>query len=120
MSALPADIAAATREATLGGWTSQPIRDRYPGARESYSPPSEGFFDSAAHAEAAAAQRGALIGVERRRFTAPVHDLLWIDPTTGIPTYRLKDAAQTADLPVIPARVEVDLEAGTTTLELFG
>lgn len=120
MSAIPADIAAATREATIGGWVSPSMRARYPGARDGYSPPAEGFFDSAAHAQSVAVQRGGLIGIERRLFTAQVFDALWIDPVTGIPTYRLVDGDQAVDMPVIPARFELDLDAMTTSLELFG
>jgi len=120
MPALPADIAAAIRDGVEETWQSSTIKTRYPGARDAGSPASEGFFDDPDDAEAAADQRGALIGTERRRFAAPVQELLWIDPTTGLPTYRLVDGPQTVDASCIPARVELDLEEQQTNLELFG
>lgn len=120
MTALPADIAAGTREATIGGWENQAVKDRYPGARDAYTPPAEGFFDRAADAQVATEQRAALLGVERRRFNVPVNDLLWPDPAAGLPTYRLVDDAQSADLRALPGRIEIDLEAHATNLELFG
>lgn len=120
MPALPADIAAASREAITESWESAAIKARYPGARDQGSPAGEGFFDEPDDAQACADQRGALLGVERRRFSAPVQDLLWIDPATGLPTYRLIDADQQVDAPCIPARFELDLETGETSLELFG
>lgn len=120
MPALPTDIAAASREALTESWESSAIKARYPGARDAGSPAEEGFFDSAADAQQAADQRGALLGVERRRFTVPVQELLWIDPTMGLPTYRLIDAGQMADMPCIPARFELDLDQEETVLELFG
>jgi len=120
MTALPADIAAGTREARVESWQDAAIKARYPGARDAVSPPTEGFFDSAADARTVAAVRAALLGVERRRFSVPIGDLLWPDPTMGVPTYRLVDAEQAVDLPCIAARIEIDLETDTTTLELFG
>lgn len=120
MTALPSDIAAASREALVESWESEAIKARYPGARDAGSPPAEGFFDDPADAQDATDQRGALQGVEARRFAAPVQALLWIDPTTGLPTYQLIDAGQLVDAPCIPARIELDLEAEETTLELFG
>jgi hypothetical protein len=120
MAALPEDIAAASRDALAERWESAAIQARYPGARDAGSPPAEGFFDDPDDAQAAADQRGALLGVERRRFVAPVQALLWIDPTTGLPTYQLVDADQLVDAPCIPARFELDLERDETTLELFG
>lgn len=120
MTANPADIAAATREALIESWSSDAIKTRYVGARDGGSPAAEGFFDDPDDAQAAADQRGALLGTERRRFTVPVQDLLWIDPTVGLPTYRLIDGLQIVDAPCIPARFEIDLEAEMTNLELFG
>lgn len=120
MSALPSDIAAASREALSESWDSAAIKARYPGARDAGSPPAEGFFDDPADAQDAADQRGALLGVERRRFAVPVQALLWIDPAAGLPTYQLVDADQIVDAPCIPARFEMNLESGETTLELFG
>lgn len=120
MAALPADIAAAIRDGVTEQWESAAIKARYRGARDAGSPASEGFFDDPADAASVAAERGALLGVERRRFTVPVQSLLWIDPTQGLPTFRLIDAGQRADMLCIPARIEIDLENQETILELFG
>ena len=120
MPALPQDIAAATRDGIVETWSNAAIQTRYPGARDAGSPPAEGFFDEPSDAQACATARGALIGVERRRFTVPVQDLLWIDPTTGVPTYRLIDATQDVDKSCLAARFEIDLEERQTNLELFG
>lgn len=120
MSALPADIAAASREALIESWESATIKARYPGARDAGSPAGEGFFDDPDDAQAATDQRGALVGVERRRFATAAQALLWIDPTLGLPTYQLIDADQLVDAPCIPARLELDLERDETNLELFG
>ncbi|ARR54550.1 hypothetical protein HY78_14480 [Rhizorhabdus wittichii DC-6] len=120
MSALPIDIAAAIRDGVTELWESAAIKARYPGARDAGSPASEGFFDEPADAASVAAERGALLGAERRRFTVPVQGPLWIDVTAGLPTYRLIDAGQSADLLCIPARIEIDLENQETILELFG
>jgi hypothetical protein len=120
MTALPADIAAGTREATLSSWQDAAIKARHPGAGDALSPPAEGFFDNAADAQTAANQRGALIGVERRRFAVPAAHLLWPDPVSGMPCYALIDGEQAVNLTCLAARIEVDLDADTTTLELFG
>jgi hypothetical protein len=120
MTALPADIAAGTREATLSSWQDPAIKARHPGAGDALSPPAEGFFDNAADARAAANQRGALIGVERRRFAVPAAHLIWSDPTAGVPCFTLIDQEQAVNLTCLAARIELDLDSDITTLELFG
>lgn len=120
MTATAADIAAATRKAIVSNWSSATIHTRYPNARDGLSSPAEGFFDANADADTALAARGALIGTERRRFTVKVADVIWIDPTAGIPTVTLVDAEQGVSGNFLVARYELDLEAETTTLELFG
>ena len=120
MTASTEDIAAGTREATIGSWQDDALHGRYPGARDALTPPAEGFFDVAADAQTAANQRGALIGVERRRFSVPINDVVWFDPVAGLPTVRLVDALQLVDRSCLIARIEVDLETDTTSLELFG
>jgi hypothetical protein len=99
MSALPADIAAATRDALVITWSNAGVAARYPSARDASVAPATGYFDTAASAQALVDARGMLLGSERRRFTVGVQDLLWPD---------------------LFARVEIDLDAETTTLELFG
>lgn len=120
MPALPADIAAATREVAISTWSDTAIAARYPAARDGSVTPATGYFDSAANADTVIQARGALIGVERRRFAVTVQDLVWPDPASGIPTARLIDGEQRADGDFLVARVELDLDAETTSFELFG
>jgi len=120
MPALPEDIAAGMRAANVVAWADAAIKARYAGARDGQTAAAEGFFDSDDDAQAAADARGALLGTERRRFTVPVADLLWFDPSEGIPTLYLVDATQAAELSVMATRIEVDLEADATSLEVFG
>jgi hypothetical protein len=120
MPALSSDIVAASRDATLATWQSATIKARYAGARDEGSPPGEGFFDDPADAQACADARGALLGTERRRFAVPVEDLLWIDPTTGLPSYTLVDDDQQVNAACLVARLELNLEDESTSLELFG
>lgn len=119
MAALPSDIAAAIRERIVVSTSDAAIKARFPTARDMSTEPAEGFFDSAAHAQAAVNQRAALIGQVRRRFAVSVADI--VDVTAGsIPTHRLVDAEQGLDAPMLLARIEVDLEQDTTSMEYFG
>jgi hypothetical protein len=121
MPALPADVAAATRDALLAEWSDGGLHGRYPSARDGLTDPSTGYFDTLADALVAIAARGALIGVDgRRRFSVVVQDLVFVDPTTGMPCVSLTDAEQSVAATLVLTRIEVDLEAETTTLELFG
>jgi hypothetical protein len=120
MPALPADIAAGTRRARIESWSSPTIKARYPSARDGEAQPAEGMFDSAAHAQAALAQRAALFGVERRRFAVPAQDLLWPDPATAILIIHLKEPEQAMDGKTIPARIEINLNDEATSFEVFG
>lgn len=115
-----ADIAAATRAASIAIWAGGAIAARYPNARDGSVTPATGFFDAIGDAQAAANTRGTLIGAERRRFAVEVQELIWPDVENGVPTMRLIDAEQGADLPCLTARIEIDLDAETTSLELFG
>jgi hypothetical protein len=120
MPATATDIGAATRAATIVSWASATIAARYPTARDGAASPAPGWFDLAAHAQAMIDARGGLLGVERRRFAAVVQDELWLDPAAGVPTARLIDGPTAVDAGLIVARLELDLEAETTSLELFG
>ena len=120
MPATGADIAAATRDVVLAQYSSGTIGARYPSARDGLASPANGYFDDVGDAQTVINARGALIGVERRRFAVQVADLLWIDPTTGIPTVALVDSEQAANGNFLVSRIQIDLEAETTTLELFG
>jgi hypothetical protein len=119
--ALPADIGAATRSARVIKREDATIAARYPGARTQDGGPARGYFDTYADADTALGQRAALIGVERRRFAVTAHDLVLINPAAAeIPAAQLVDAEQAIDAAALIARVEVNLDAGTTSLELFG
>ncbi len=120
MPALPADIAAASREAAIATWSDPAIAARYPASRDGSVTPATGFCDSVADAQTLIDARGALIGVERRRFAVTAQDLVWPDPALVMPGARLIDAEQRVDADFLVARVELDLDAGTTSLELFG
>ena len=120
MPATAADIAAASRDAATATWSDPTIAARYPTARDGAAEPATGYFDAIADAQTVAAARGALIGVERRRFTVTVAELIWPTVSTGLPTVRLIDAEQGVDGAFLVARIELDLDAETTTYELFG
>lgn len=120
MPALAADIGAATRDAVTVTWNSATIAARYPGARDGSVAPDDGYFDSVADAQTVIDARAALIGTERRRFVAVVQEVIWPDLSTGLPQIRLIDTENAVDATFIAARLEIDLEAETTTYELFG
>lgn len=120
MPATDADIAAASRDAVTATWSNAAIAVRYPSARDGSLDPARGYFDSLADAQAIADARGALIGVERRRFTVVAEEVLAIDPTSGVPQARVIDSEQALDATMLGARVEVDLEQDRTSMELFG
>lgn len=120
MPAAPADIAAASRDAVTVTWESAAVAARYPSARDGSKEPATGFFDRVADAQTVADARGALLGAEARRFTAIADEPVWPDLAGGAPCARLIDAEQDVDATLIMARIEIDLEAGTTSFELFG
>jgi hypothetical protein len=120
MPALPADIAAASRDAVTATWESAAVAARYPSARDGSAEPATGFFDSIADAQAVVNARGALIGVDRRRYAVGVGEIVWPDLSAGVPSVRLIDAEQRVDGVCLLARIEIDLETETTNLEAFG
>lgn len=120
MPALPADIAAASRDVVTATWANAAIPDRYPSARDGSVTPADGYFDAVADASAVIDARGALIGTERRRFTAIVADISWPSVSVGLPQANLVDAEQSVSGAFFASRLELDLEAETTTYELFG
>jgi len=120
MPATPADIAAASRDVELATWSDATIAARYPSARDGSVTPATGYFDSAADALAMINARGALIGTERRRFAVKVQDVLWPTPETGLPQATVVDAEQPVNGAFLAARIEIDLDAETTSYELFG
>ena len=121
MPALNSDIALAIRDAAIAQWADGGIHGRYPTARDALTAPSVGYFDTLADAVTAITARGALIGVDgRRRFSVTIEAEVWLDPTLGIPVVSLTDTEQAVATSLIVTRIEVDLDAGKTTLELFG
>ncbi|MFS0737558.1 hypothetical protein ABC347_10955 [Sphingomonas sp. 1P06PA] len=120
MPAQTADIGLAIREAAAEPWSNAAVLARYPNARDGAAAPAEGFFDATSDAATAVAQRGVLIGTERRRFNVAVADLLWVDPATGIPTVTLVDAENAVNGAHLVTRLALNLETGVTELDLFG
>lgn len=121
MPADPADIGPAMRDAAVASWSSATIAARYPSqARDGSLTPSEGYFDSIADAQTMANARGALIGTEARRFGVKAGDLVWPTVSTSVPCFALVDAEQSVNATLIATRIEIDLDAETTTIELFG
>jgi hypothetical protein len=121
MPATTGDIAAASRDVAVASWTSATIAGRYPSARDGSTEPAVGYFDTQADAQTMVDARATLIGTERRRFAVAVGDVLWPSISTAVPTMALTDAEQSASaLNCLVARIEIDLEAETTNIELFG
>ena len=124
MPALDADVARATRAAATDIQSSAPVLARQPGARDGLANPRRGYFDSIADAATVNADAFALIGTERRRFAVRVQDA--IEPVGGFaasqvtPTVTFTDANLAASGAFLVARIEIDDEAGTTALEMFG
>lgn len=120
MPATPTDIAGGSRAAITAEWSSATILGRYPSAGDGRVAPREGFFDAVSDAQTVANAAGALLGVERRRFSVSIDGLTSFDPTTGTPTVQLVDSEQGASGMFLCARIELDLESERTSLELFG
>ncbi len=120
MPANPADISQAIRPARIENWSSDAVKARFPNARDGLASPAEGFFDIAADGATAIAQRAAIFGTERRHFVAEAQDLVWPDPTAGLPLVRLIDPELKVDGNHIPARIELSLEDESTADEVFG
>jgi hypothetical protein len=120
MPALPADIAAASRDVVTATWADAAIAARYPSARDGSVEAAEGYFDSVADAQAMVSARGTLIGVEARRFAVEVADVLWPALAGTVPCFALTDGEQAASGTLIAARFELDLESNKTTVELYG
>lgn len=120
MVALTGDIGAAIRAAVIVEQSDSAIKARWPGARDTLASPAEGFFDSASDAATVLSARFALIGAFRQRYGIDVDDLIIVDPATGLPTHRLIDTEQQVDDALLLARIEVDLETETTSMEEFG
>ena len=120
MSALPADIVRATRQARIVRRTDAAIQSAFVKARDQGDDPQAGYFQNAADASAALEAQAALIGTFRRRFSARLAEPVWIDPLTEVPTWHLTDSETDMDDDVIVTRIEIDLEEETTLVEVIG
>ncbi|HEV7658839.1 MAG TPA: hypothetical protein VGO55_03235 [Allosphingosinicella sp.] len=120
MPATTADITASSRRARIEAWSDAAVQTRYPNARDGQTDPAEGFFDNAADGATAIAARAALLGTDRRRFTAIAHDLVWSDLESGFPIVKLIDPEQAINGNTLPARIALSLEAETTAYEVIG
>lgn len=121
MAALPADIAAASRDAIKVTVSDATILSRFPRARDGNAAPAAGYFDDDADALTSLIARQALIGVQgRRRFAVDIADVVLPDLSGALPSWTLVDAEQAVNGALLVARLEVDFESETTSLELFG
>lgn len=118
MSALPNDIAAATREAIIERYENTAVRDALTGARDGSLTPGEGFFDLLADAKTIVDERGLVLAGDPR-FSVSVAALVWSDPSRSTPAVRLVDAEQSVDARLCCSRIELDLEEEVTSFELF-
>ncbi|MDD1450811.1 hypothetical protein NHF48_007320 [Sphingomonas sp. H160509] len=118
MSALPNDIAAATREAIIERYENTAVRDALTGARDGSLQPAEGFFDLLANAKTVVDERGLVLAGDPR-FSVSVAALVWSDPSVATPAVRLVDVEQAVDARLCCSRIELDLEEEVTSFELF-
>ena len=120
MPAAAADIARAQRRATIVESENAAIKTAYPQARDGRTAPAAGYYDNAADAQIVTDARRGIIGVVRRRFAVPVADVLFPDLSGGVPAWTLIDGENDVNGKHLVSRVELDGEAETTTMELFG
>ncbi|OYZ15642.1 MAG: hypothetical protein B7Y35_06120 [Sphingomonadales bacterium 28-64-96] len=114
-----ADIARATRPASIITSEDSAVLTRQPGARDGLASPRVGFWDSAADAAAVLTAAAALIGTERRRFQVQVGAVLALDASTATPAVQLIDAGLAVNAGGLTARIVIDDDAETTTLEVM-
>jgi len=120
MPALASDIVRATRQARVIQREDAQLLATYPTARDSLKDPQPGYFEFAADAVKVLDISAALIGRYCRRFVVAIGDEVEVDPLTEIPTFRLVDEELAADCDIMVARVEIDDEAETTSIEGIG
>lgn len=120
MPALTADIARATRRATIVETANTAIKAVYAQARDGRTTPATGYFDSEADAQDAMDDRMAIVGVVRRRFAVPVAEMIFPDLSGGVPVWNLVDAENDVNGKHLTARLELDAETEMTTMELTG
>lgn len=124
MPALSADITAAMRDAAIDTQSSSLIKTWHPNARDTGAAPREGWYDDPADTAVMNAEGFGLLGVERRVFSVPMMGardaLAVLADLNTTPTVQLVDAEQQVNALFLVAFVEIDLEADSATLELFG
>ncbi|MBN8843250.1 MAG: hypothetical protein J0H88_08375 [Sphingomonadales bacterium] len=121
MPALVADVARAMRRATIVESADSAIKATYPHARDGRTSPAAGLFDAASDAQTALDARRSLIGVAgRRRFAVQADAMIWPDLNAGVPVWMLIDAEHDVSSKHLAARLQIDAEEETTTMELFG
>lgn len=121
MAALPADIAAASREAAIVIVSDATVLARFPNGRDGSKAPATGYCDNPGDTTTLLNARAALIGAQgRRRFLVRVTEALVPNLDAGLPCWRLIDAENGVDAVHLTGRLEVDFEEETTSLELFG
>lgn len=124
MSATISDIVLATRPngVTLDTQTSPAILARYgASARDNSTSPSKGYFDNVADADVVNAQRFALLGTERLAFQCVAGTAyLILDASQQTTTVTLIDALHGVNRLMLVAAINVNLDDGTTTFQLFG
>lgn len=120
MPSLPTDVVRVTRPAKIVTRTDSAIQTAYPGARDAIRSPDRGYFESASDASTVLTAKAALAGSRVRRFRVDIAEVVWVDPLTEVPSYQLVDSDLGADLPVMLARIEIDLETEMTAMEVIG
>lgn len=120
MPALPADISRALRRAIIVEAEDAAVKATYAQARDGRTTPATGYYDDADDAQDAMDARLAVIGTARRRFAVPVAALIFPDLSGGVPVWTLIDAENDVNGKHLTARLELDAETETTTMELFG
>lgn len=115
-----------TREEAIDTQVDTNVRLRHIGARDTGDEPRVGYWDLLSDATALNSEGFNLLKVERRRFAVTVQGVLDFSPgsdldfTQQVPTVTLVDEEHKADGDFLVTRIELDLDAETTTLELFG
>jgi len=120
MPALDSDIGAASRDVVTAQWSDSAIAARYPSARDGLISPAEGYFDAIADAQTVLNARATLIGTEGRRFAVAAADIVWPSISTATPSFGLIDAEQAVNGTLIATQIELDLDAETTSIGLYG
>lgn len=123
MSALPADIQAATRSGgvTLDTQQDATVLAAYPTAIDGAASPAGGYCDDMADTAALNAQRFALLKVARRRFRLEAdRDLPALRTNSRTPTVTAIDEEVRANGPYLVSSVTFDRDSDRTGIEIYG